>query len=296
MDESRAAIVDVDSLLYTSRITNGPQISEIVAAVRNRFDPLQSLAMFATAGASGRDRELWQLAQASNAQLMLIPTEVPGKSIIDIHITIRAMQESQRTRHLVLVSGDAAFVPVINAIRATGTKTTLITTAEHTAASLTLTADERIDVRDLVASVIPLEGLVPPGGAEAATYAIMQRFKSADREIAIIDPYLDVETIRLLAWVRNSVMLTLVSLNIPVKALDEIRSLRKDGRTVQLVRNRKVHDRWFLIDGRWWHSGGSLKQLGERWTRISAIGSQQEIVAHNRMLESLLSSGSNVQL
>jgi hypothetical protein len=112
----------------------------------------------------------------------------------------------------------------------------------------------------------------------------------------IIDPYLDVEAIRLLAWVEEAIRLTLVSVNIPDKATKELRSLKQAGRMTRVIRNRQAHDRWFLIDGRWWHSGGSFKQLGERWTRISAIDSHDEITAHNRMLKSLLNSGVDVHL
>jgi uncharacterized LabA/DUF88 family protein len=296
MVEPVAVLLDVDNILVTSRNTNGPQLSEIVSALRERFRPMQTLVMFATAGLGGRDNELRQLADSSNAELVLISRQSAGKNAIDLQIAMRAMKEIQRVHHLVLVSGDAYFIPVLNEARHAGLTTTLITRAERTAAGLALAADERIDVRDFVIPEAPLEGLVPPGGAKTATRAIMQRFKMAHREITIIDPYLDVETIRLLAWVEKPIRLTLVSMNIPEKALIEVQSLRQAGRTIRLIRNRQAHDRWFVIDGRWWHSGGSLKQLGERWTRISAIESREEISAHNRMLDSLLNSGTDVQL
>jgi hypothetical protein len=93
------------------------------------------------------------------------------------------MQEAQRAQRLVLVSGDADLLPVLSAVRNAGLMTTLITTAEPTAARLTLAADERIDVRDLVIPDIPLEDLVAPGGSEMVIRAIMERFKMAHRKL-----------------------------------------------------------------------------------------------------------------
>jgi hypothetical protein len=95
---------------------------------------------------------------------------------------------------------------------------------------------------------------------------------------------------------RNTLCGALISRNIAGIAVEEVRSMKAAGRVIKLLKNSHAHGRWFRIDDRWWHSGGSFKQLGERYSRISAVEFENEVVEHNKMLQFLLRSSNEVQV
>jgi hypothetical protein len=141
------------------------------------------------------------------------------------------------------------------------------------------------------------QGLISPGDATKATRALTEQFARATREVVVIDPYVGVGTVRLLAWVPSTVDVTVIGSKVEDEASDEARTLRASGRHIRIVKvatDAMSHDRWFRVDDAWWHSGASLKDLGRRFSRISSIDEEAERTAHDAMVAQLLKSGVDV--
>jgi hypothetical protein len=68
--------------------------------------------------------------------------------------------------------------------------------------------------------------------------------------------------------------------------LDEAADVIAGGRSLRIYTDATVHDRWFVVDDQSWHSGGSLKDLGRKVTRISEVD-EWEIEKHELLLASL---------
>lgn len=137
-------------------------------------------------------------------------------------------------------------------------------------------------------------GLVVPGEGSGRTALIVKLFKRAHRRTVIIDPYTSAETIRLIAFSPSSAELIIVCNQLDAEARREIADLEVAGANLSLYRSAEIHDRWFAVDETWWHSGGSLKDLGRRWTRVSRIEDPREQAETEAMLSRLIAVGRQI--
>jgi hypothetical protein len=235
---------------------------------------------------------LRKVADHLGADLTLVPRQRFGSSV-DVVLAVRAMEVLPTVDRLVLASGDGDMVSVLEAANRAGVHSIVVSRAEHTAVALSLVADDLIDPADLR---YVLEGLITPGDGDTAKRAVMSQFGRATREIVVIDPYIGSGAIRLLAWAAPDIRLVVVGTRIDEEAREKARLLRHSGRDIRLIHQATVHDRWFRVDDRWWHSGSSLKDLGRKYSRISNIDEPAEKAAHETMLEQILSSAAEVSL
>ena len=163
-------------------------------------------------------------------------------------------------------------------------RTVLVSPDLRTSAALAVAADGRIDPGNLVEQA---EGLIGPGSGESTTKQVIKLMGEASLRLVVIDPYVSEETVRLMAWSKPGAKLVLVSKKFSEATLQEAAHLVMAGRDLALYKSDAIHDRWFSVDGRWWHSGGSLKDLGRKWTRISEIDQPEEIDQTEQLLGSL---------
>jgi len=132
---------------------------------------------------------------------------------------------------LVLVSGDADFVTLLNAARRAGVWTVVVSPFPSTEAALAVAADELIEPGNLAGQIT---GLIAPGDGEVATGRIIAQIHSAGQRVVVIDPWISDETIRLLAWSGPRVSLVLVTGPVPASARAEAAEMAKAGRNLAL--------------------------------------------------------------
>jgi hypothetical protein len=281
-----AVLVDVDNVLAGRTDSAEAVLEDLIDALAERFGSEAHITLVATATSTKIETTLHSMVGRSGAEVIAV--EMKRGPVVDVVMAVRAVEQLPTIGRLVLVSGDSDFIPVVEAARRAGVQTTVVSAPGRTAVGLSLAADERIDAAELW---IILEGLVAPGQGASATTAVMAQFRNARHEIVVIDPYIGEGTLRLLAWARPSARLILIGQRIEPAAIAEAKSIRGAKRTISIRRHRDIHDRWFRVDGRWWHSGGSLKDLGRKYSRISAIENDRELADHDKMLADLLASG-----
>jgi hypothetical protein len=286
-------LVDVDNAVAGTKGQEMPVLSDLLEGLRDRFGRDAAMLLVATQQVDDQASvALRKVADRLGADLTLVPRQRFGSSV-DVVLAVRAMEVLPTVDRLVLASGDGDMVSVLEAANRAGVHSIVVSRAEHTAVALSLVADDLIDPADLR---YVLEGLITPGDGDTAKRAVMSQFGRATREIVVIDPYIGSGTIRLLAWAAPDIRLVVVGTRIDEEAREEARLLRHSGRDIRLIHQATVHDRWFRVDDRWWHSGSSLKDLGRRYSRISNIDEPEEKAAHETMLEQILSSAAEVSL
>ena len=97
-----------------------------------------------------------------------------------------------------------------------------------------------------------------------------------------------------MAFGAPHVALTLVSQHFSATLLEEAAHLLAEGGNVSLYRSGAFHDRWFAVDDQWYHSGGSLKDLGKKWVRVSRIEDIDEIEETEALLTSIATDASRI--
>lgn len=285
-------VIDADNVLYWGPPRSVLTLTNLVRAVRERFGTAADIRVVATDRPASDMAALRDEATRSGAQLSLVPPK--QSSSVDVMLVVQAMEAiSDETERVVFATLDRDILAVIPALKRAGIYTILLSPPDRVSLQLALGADELIDMTELT---YVAEGLIGPGAAAKATRAVTEQFARASRDIAIIDPYVDVGTIKLLAWVSPAVDATVVGGRVSADARAEADILRAHGRRVRIVRvpaSAMSHDRWFRVDNAWWHSGASLKDLGRRFSRISAVD-ESEKDDHDAMLVQLLASGVDV--
>lgn len=286
-----AILVDADNVIAGEHSGARPRIEDLLAGLRQRFGQASLMSVFFTGPPTGRSLRRQrnvlsapQIARIEQAALAVKANVIRADRNVDLVLAVHAMEDIRRVKTFVLVSGDADFVPLLVAARRADVWSVLVSSPQGTSVALALAADERVDPFDLVDRVT---GLIAPGDGEAATGAIIRWIQRASLRVAIIDPWVSEETVRLLAWSNPGVKLMLVGTRFTESAISESRDIARAGRNLALFKSTAVHDRWFSVDDHWWHSGGSLKDLGRKWTRISEIAEPGEIERTERLLESL---------
>jgi hypothetical protein len=92
-----------------------------------------------------------------------------------------------------------------------------------------------------------------------------------DEYIKIWDPYISVDTIKLVSNIGDSK--TILILTDKVKDIDKVRQEAQASPNRVLIKRRadKDHDRWILTKGEGWHVGQSLKDFGRKTSSITKL-------------------------
>ena len=99
---------------------------------------------------------------------------------------------------------------------------------------------------------------------------IADLIRTAEKEIILIDNYID-DTILTLFTKRNkNVKLTIYTQKISQQLKLDIEKHNKQYPTIEVKKLKKSHDRFLIIDKKYlYHIGASLKDLGNKWFAVS---------------------------
>ena len=126
----------------------------------------------------------------------------------------------------------------------------------------------------------PVEGVLFEGQVLGARLFAENLIKTAQKEIVLIDNYIDAKTFDILETRNQGVMASIYVEKIS-RVLTDLQNLAfsQYGRTVELhVSRTKVHDRFLIIDGQVYHLGASLKDLGMKLFAFSKMSVPEEII------------------
>lgn len=131
----------------------------------------------------------------------------------------------------------------------------------------------------------PEKGIFFEGQIFDAYIFVADLIKSAEKEIVLIDNYVDESVLLLLTKRKKGVQAVIYTKKInPALNLD-LEKHNAQYPAIELKELKESHDRFLLIDGkRLFHIGASLKDLGKKWFAFSKM-EQQSLLVLNKLNE-----------
>ena len=114
----------------------------------------------------------------------------------------------------------------------------------------------------------PVEGIFFDGQIFDAYELACRLIKSAKRRIVLIDNYVDESTLLMLEKRNNGVTATIYTHSIGEQLQLDIDRHNAQYRPITVLRYKKSHDRFLILDDDVYHVGASLKDLGKQWFAI----------------------------
>ena len=114
----------------------------------------------------------------------------------------------------------------------------------------------------------PVEGIFFDGQIFDAYELVCRLIKSAKRRIVLIDNYVDESTLLMLEKRNNGVTATIYTHSIGEQLQLDIARHNAQYRPITVLRYKKSHDRFLILDDDVYHVGASLKDLGKQWFAI----------------------------
>ena len=114
----------------------------------------------------------------------------------------------------------------------------------------------------------PVEGIFFDGQIFDAYELACRLIKSAKRRIVLIDNYVDESTLLMLEKRNNGVTATIYTHSIGEQLQLDIARHNAQYRPITVLRYKKSHDRFLILDDDVYHVGASLKDLGKQWFAI----------------------------
>ena len=113
---------------------------------------------------------------------------------------------------------------------------------------------------------LPAQGIFFDGQIFDA-YAFMSSIvKKAEKEIILIDNYIDESTLTLLSKKNQNIKVRLLTKNISKQLQLDVKRANEQYGVFEIQTFEKSHDRFLIIDGMTiYHIGASLKDLGKKW-------------------------------
>ena len=124
-------------------------------------------------------------------------------------------------------------------------------------------------------SALPNQGVFFEGQVFDAYMLASRIIRSAEKQIVLIDNYVDESTLTHLSKKKHSVQVVLLSKSLTKKiSLDLSKANHQYGK-FEWIRFERSHDRFLIIDGKKiYHLGASLKDLGKKWFAFSELNSK----------------------
>ena len=126
----------------------------------------------------------------------------------------------------------------------------------------------------------PIEGILYEGQVLDARLFAENLIKSAQKEVVLIDNYIDASDFDILECRSNGVNATIYVERI-TSAMTVLQSdcLLQTGRKTELRATRmRIHDRFLIIDDQVYHLGASLKDLGRELFAFSKMGMDKALL------------------
>ena len=114
----------------------------------------------------------------------------------------------------------------------------------------------------------PVEGIFFDGQIFDAYELVCRLIKSAKRRIVLIDNYIDESTLLMLEKRNNGVTATIYTHSIGEQLQLDIDRHNAQYQPLIVLRYKKSHDRFLILDDDVYHVGASLKDLGKQWFAI----------------------------
>ena len=124
-------------------------------------------------------------------------------------------------------------------------------------------------------STLPNQGVFFEGQVFDAYMLASRIIRSAEKQIILIDNYIDESTLTHLSKKNHSVQVVLLSKSLTKTiSLDLLKANQQFGK-FEWIRFERSHDRFLIIDGKKiYHLGASLKDLGKKWFAFSELNSK----------------------
>ncbi|MCH5236090.1 MAG: virulence RhuM family protein [Muribaculaceae bacterium] len=126
----------------------------------------------------------------------------------------------------------------------------------------------------IVSSNLPQpEGIFSEGKIFDAYTWLNERIKEAEKRIIIIDPYVDLSIMKLIAERKPNVQAIIYTSPNHGLINNDVKKFNKQypDSMIELQRNYTGHDRFLIIDTTVYHVGGSMKDLGNRLMAYSIL-------------------------
>ena len=121
----------------------------------------------------------------------------------------------------------------------------------------------------------PVEGIFFDGQIFDAYELVCRLIKSAKRRIVLIDNYIDESTLLMLEKRNNGVTATIYTHSIGEQLQLDIDRHNAQYQPITVLRYKKSHDRFLILDDDVYHVGASLKDLGKQWFAIMRMNEIQ---------------------
>jgi hypothetical protein len=118
----------------------------------------------------------------------------------------------------------------------------------------------------------PNEGIFYEGQIFDAWLFVSTLIKEANKDIILIDNYIDDTVLKLLSKRNPAVTATIFAGNLTSQFITDLKKHNAQYPEVVVKTFSKSHDRFLIIDGEViYHIGASLKDLGKKWFAFSKI-------------------------
>ena len=121
---------------------------------------------------------------------------------------------------------------------------------------------------------LPKKGIFFDGQVFDAYKFITDLIKSADKNIILIDNYVDESVLALLSNKKKGVKIIIYTKNITEALKQAISKFNEQYKGLEIKRFDKSHDRFLIIDDKLYHIGASLKDLGKKWFAFSKMNKE----------------------
>ena len=121
---------------------------------------------------------------------------------------------------------------------------------------------------------LPKKGIFFDGQVFDAYKFITDLIKSADKNIILIDNYIDESVLALLSNKKKGVKVKVYTKNITKALKQAISKFNEQYKGLEIKRFDKSHDRFLIIDDKLYHIGASLKDLGKKWFAFSKMNKE----------------------
>ncbi len=220
---------------------------------------------------------------------------------LDISLAVDAMRILPSLKNFVLVSGDSDFAALLQQARQVKVNTYVIALPLSTGYLLRQATDTFLNLETLTVEYKPksfkkglrvekftAQNYIKKGDSFKSYVKLRDLMKSARNNITIIDQYIDDQILLMIQPLEpkiNKVIITDKKKIVPADFFIQVRKLEKDGHIIKIYDDKKFHDRFLGIDGTWWHSGHSFKNLGEKDSMLNKIAEKAAQKINDEVVE-----------
>lgn len=123
---------------------------------------------------------------------------------------------------------------------------------------------------DALETEIPKQGIFYDGQIFDAYKFVSDLIKSANKEIILIDNYIDESILTLFTKRKKNVKVTIYTKLTKQLQLD-LKKFNEQYENIEIKNFTKSHDRFLIIDKQTYHFGASLKDLGKKWFAFNKL-------------------------